>query len=72
MKKKNDKLQLIIFLQKNNELDIMERICCGEVSCMDGFICTEDDLKKLVDNAITIALQKYDRETTSTPNEVII
>lgn len=38
---------------------------------MDGFICTEDDLKKLVDNAITIALQKYDRETTSTP-EVII
>lgn len=50
----------------------MERICCGEVSCMDGFICTEDDLKKLVDNAITIALQKYDRETTSTPNEVII
>lgn len=38
---------------------------------MDGFICTEDDLKKLVDNAITIALQK-DRETTSTPDEVII
>lgn len=49
----------------------MERICKGDSSSIDGFICTEEDLKKLVDNAITIALQKYDRETTSTP-EVII
>lgn len=49
----------------------MERICKGDSSSIDGFICTEEDLKKLVDNAITIALQKYDRETTST-SEVII
>lgn len=49
----------------------MERICSGETSNINGFICTEEDLKKLMDNAITIALQKYDRETTSTP-EVII
>lgn len=43
----------------------MERICKGDSSSINGFICTEEDLKKLMDNAISIALKSIEQSNST-------
>lgn len=43
----------------------MERICKGEVSPADGFICTAEELKMIVDKAIMKGISNCERKSDS-------